>query len=90
MSQEDADYALKGVKKVDGVFHIPLMEILTLCRKYPKITGEQINALVGAGFKSLQEDVEKMKLIPVIETKKQSFIAKLFTRSAPDASSQKT
>lgn len=95
MSQEE-DYTLKGIKKIDGVFHIPLIELLTLCRKYPKITGEQINALIGEGYKRLEKDVERMKSIPVIETtkqettKKQSIIAKLFTRSAPDASSQKT
>lgn len=88
MSQ-DEDYTLKGIKKVDGIYHVPLIEILTLCRKYPKITGEQINTLIGEGFKKLERDVERMKKIPIFETKKQSIIAKLFTRSASDASAQK-
>lgn len=83
------NYTLKGVKEIDGVLHIPLIEIVTLCRLYPKITGEQLQTLINLAYKNLQGNEELKKKIPVVGTKKKSLIDKLLKRSAPDASSQK-
>lgn len=84
------NYALKGIKNIDGILHIPLIEIVTLCRLFPRITGVQLQELVTSAHKTLQQNEELKKKIPVIETKKKSLIDKLLKRSTPDASAQKT
>jgi len=70
-------YVLKGIKNIDKVLHIPIIEIMTLCRLYPKITGEQLQLLILTAYKDLQQNEELKKSVPSIETKKKSLIKKI-------------
>lgn len=68
---------LKGIKMIDGELHVPISEVIKLCKRFSLYRVKDLADVIERAWIELKINKVKQKDIPVIDTKK-SFLGRLF------------